>query len=389
MSKFRSIVHGVKRSFRKIFYTWSYYSPEIGLCNCLFKYAYYTYPVVPEVTHAVMGRARRMVSGFMNEFWRGYADRQQEDHHRISNKVAATTADDYVDYQYQSFPSVQPFRRLGEHANNLPQNVRLSQNVRLPHIEFKPNEKPDAVGIPASPLVSRVVDMLKNLQPKTVGVVANLARQVTSQSSATIIDDKEKETDVFNNDDVNEMPTVIKGMSVNPPPGYPQYKKLPTADYSFFKDGAYHHVHDLRYGKESGGEKVKSSPKALPRSFDRAPAPNPPFSAAQPQQPVDRVMYVHGTPPGLPKYDNLPPADYSYVKNGVHHHVHDLRKNKPEYPAAESKSGWLMADMEDTILQVMGLSNPGRAVEPSVFKCSKVYIFQKLLRIIQKFLFKH
>lgn len=360
----------MKRSFRKIFYTWSYYGPEIGLCSCLFKYAYFTYPVVPEVTHAVMGRARRMVNGFMNDFWRGYAEEQAKDHHRISNKVAETTADDYIDYQtFQPFPIVQPFRRVGNHADNLPDNVP----IRVEKINPLPVEK-------SNPLVANVVEMLKNLQPKKKvdDFVNKLARKFTGGRLTFRHGDNDNEIGDFakpHHDDgakVNKNTTlssISNGNGDDPPPGEPRNSKISPDDFALFKRDASRDVNN--------GEGRNLAP--------------PNLKPMQQHLTIDRAGFVYGAPQGLPTYNHLPPADYTYVKDGVHHHVHDLRKNKPHYPPSDShssKGGWLSADFEDTILEVMGLSDPGRSAAPSVLKCSKVYVFQKVLRIFQKLIFK-
>jgi hypothetical protein len=41
-------VRSIKRSIKKIWLAYAYYAPEFGLCSCLFKYAWYTYPILPE-----------------------------------------------------------------------------------------------------------------------------------------------------------------------------------------------------------------------------------------------------------------------------------------------------------------------------------------------------
>lgn len=336
LSKFSSKLHGVKRSFKKILYTWTFYGPELGLCSCMFKYAWFTYPVVPEMTHAMMGRARRMVSGFMEDFWQGYSDNQSNDHYRISNKVAQTTADDY--YDYQSKHAFTPFRRVGNHAANLPENVPIVEKL--------------------NPKLVNVVDMLKNLQPKAnvSDFVIRLARHLKSPPR------KPNKTQQFRfvSDDGDEIKYFAKQRHGEATKAIGNATKPAISSTS---DGKVDVV-----GRSSIASNV--------RLVARPPVARPP---------VERVFDLEpsGPPPGLPSFDELPPADYTYYENGVHHHVHDLRKNKDKREPPVQGGGWMAFDFEDTILQALGLANPGRSVKPSVAKCSKIYVFNVLLRFIQ------
>lgn len=156
-------VHSIKRSLKKMWLAYAYYAPEFSLCSCLFKYAWHTYPIIPEgnnniyachviefisfsplvysVTYSAMGRAQRMVGHFMQEFVQGYMNSlMQYDQERISAKVAQTTADDYYDYQNRFTSNYGPQRRNDEHVQ-------------------PPNQKID-------PKIAAVVEMLKNLKPK-------------------------------------------------------------------------------------------------------------------------------------------------------------------------------------------------------------------------------
>lgn len=337
LSKFRSIVHGVKRSLKKIFFAWTYYGPEVGLCSCMFKYAWFTYPIVPEVSHAVMGRARRMVSGFLNDFWQGYANSQSsDDQYRISNKVADTTADDYYDYQ-SSNKVYGAFRRNGQQqAANFVEKAPIVEKV--------------------NPQLFNVVDMLKNLQPKmnVSDFVIRLARNIKFQpQNPHNVQQFRTVSDEFKYFPSNHQrdETKATGNAAKPPTSEINRDKV-IPDNLVVVDGR---------SFVQSGFKTNVSQIATKKLFDLAPGP----------------------PPGLPSYNELPPADYSYYKGGIHHHVHDLRKDKGSYPSQVKGGGWLAFDFEDVILQALGLSNPGRSIKPSVVKCSKAYIFNVILRFVQ------
>lgn len=101
-----------------------------------------------------------MVNHFMHDFWDGYAE-DQSTRYRVSNKVQEMTADDYYDYRNsQVHSNYGPFRRVGDYTANIPENAPLVQK--------------------SDPLVANVVEMLKNLQPKTnvSDFVIRLARQL-------------------------------------------------------------------------------------------------------------------------------------------------------------------------------------------------------------------
>lgn len=96
-----------------------------------------------------------MVNHFMHDFWDGYAE-DQSTRYRVSNKVEEMTADDYYDYRNSQVQSnYGPFRRVGDFAANIPENAPLVQK--------------------SDPLVANVVEMLKNLQPKTNVSRANVS----------------------------------------------------------------------------------------------------------------------------------------------------------------------------------------------------------------------
>lgn len=104
------------------------------------------------MTYATLGRAQRMIGSFMEDFIYGFQDslyggysshgteyvEHEYAYDRISNKVAETTADDFNDYQTITH------RRNGEHFS---QNPPFIQKV--------------------DPKVAKVVELLKNLKPKS------------------------------------------------------------------------------------------------------------------------------------------------------------------------------------------------------------------------------
>lgn len=72
----------------------------------------------------------------------------------------------------------------------------------------------------------------------------------------------------------------------------------------------------------------------------------------------------------------------NYVKDGVHYHVHDLRKNKRQ----PNGGGWFNVDFQDSILQTLGLASPGVAIKPTLIKCGKGYALNIVLRHLQALL---
>jgi hypothetical protein len=161
----------------------------------------------------------------------------------------------------------------------------------------------------------------------------------------------------------------------------------------------------IRRARSSGDEAAVSESRAF------APKGNPPMAGLPPSE----RAYSYAPPRNIPLVKKLPPADYTYVKNGVYHHVHDFRKTKPKYPrtkvnyqehasdgpgyvqghvyeeadsevAASGKGGWLKFDFSEAIMTTLGLPHPGRSLVPTIGKCSKIYIFQVILRFFQKIL---
>jgi hypothetical protein len=270
----------------------------------------------------MMGQARKAVSGFMQDFMQGFAQSTQQhggydsgynDMHRISDKVAATTADDYYDYQSKNSVN-QPFRRVGDHAANLPENAPLV-------------EKP-------APEVANIVEMLKHLQPKqnVTDFVIRLARHIKSQPRK---------------------------------PNKAQQFRFVSEDGDEIKYYAkQHHGDAANVTKSSAISKTSEIVEGGKAESAR--------------------VFSHHPPHGLPSYENLPAATKTYFKNGVYHHVHDLRKNA--IPPKRSTPGWMAFNFEETILQALGLTHPGRSAKPTVVKCSKSYAFHVIARIFYSFL---
>lgn len=270
-----------------------------------------------------------MVNGFVHDFWRGYADEKEKEQYRISNKVADMTADDYYEYKSNQIHSnYGPFRRVDKFAGNRPENVPIIQK--------------------SNPQLVNVVEMLKNLQPKAnlTDFVVRLARHIKSQPR------KPHNAQQFRyvSDDGDEIR---------------YYSKL--------------HRHDEKKAVGNATKPAISTSEAEGVTVEgRSSVGSNILPFATPN--VDRISQKYGPPEGLPSFNELPPADYSYYKDGVHHHVHDLRKEKGTYPI--KGGGWLKIDFEEAILSALGLTQ-GRSAKPSIVKCSKVYAFQAVLRFFQ------
>lgn len=261
-----------------------------------------------------MGRARRMVNGFMHDFTEGFREKNnlQDDHYRISSKVAATSADDYNDYQSnQIYADYGPYRRVGSDLN---------QAENAPLIEK------------SSPQLANVVEMLKHLQPKAnvSNFLIRMARQL----------------------------------------------RLPRPTAQQFRFANHNGDEIQHFTKLYQHERVAAvNASKLPIDGDSTPV------GVSRRSSFDNDIYGYGPPAGLPTFNHLPPADYSYYKDGTQHHIHDLRKEKDSYPS--KGGGWLSFDFEDTILNALGLTHPGRAAKHTVLKCTKLYAFNALLRFFQ------
>jgi hypothetical protein len=177
----------------------------------------------------------------------------------ISAKVAQTTDDDYYDYQ-QNYQQNQmmtqdygPSRRIGKHESEIyPEN---QQNVRV-------IEKADPKLVP-------IVDMLKNLQPKVnqnEGFIIRYARALNSYSQ--YLSDEEKKLYV-NKDKIRKYPKKHQHEST---------KMMTETSVGSVNSSA------INEGRSMGNE----------------------FSS-------NRRVLVPGVPPGLPSFDELPPADCKYM----------------------------------------------------------------------------
>lgn len=320
----------VKRSLKKIFFAWTYYGPEVGLGSCLFRYAWFNYPIVPEMSHAVMSRASRMVNSFMGDFWTEYArDRRNNLEYRVSSKVAAMTADDYREYRAkQVYQNLGPFRRVGDAVDDSPENAPLIEKL--------------------DPKLVNVVELLKNLQPKANAseFVTRLARHMKSQPQLRnnvqrfrVISDNGKNVRYFIKNRPSDDGQQPSGNMTKP--------AIRRTNYDNGDDGK-------AYG-------LVPPPVGLLKAIDRLG-----FGA------VEDV----GPPHGLPSFSELPPADYTYVEDGVYHHVHDLRHVKGSH--GEESGG---IDLEEVILQALGLTTARSA--PTMLRCSGSYVLTAILRFFQ------
>lgn len=269
-----------------------------------------------------------MISGFMYNFWEGYAEEQSNIHYRISNKVADMTADDYYDYKSnQIYPEYGPFRRDGNYASVVPEKAPIVEKY--------------------NPQLVNVVEMLKNLEPKSnvSDFVIRLARHIKSQP--------------------------LKPQNV-------QLFRVINGDGEEIRYFSKNHHHDMAEKDGNAAKPAISEIKADVVNEGRS-------SVASNTKPnVDRIGF-DVIQPGLPSFNELPTADYTYYEDGVYHHIHDLRHIKGHYPQKKKRGsgGWLSFDFEDAILTALGLSHPGRSVKPSIVKCSKIYAFQVVIRFIQ------
>ncbi|XP_070507062.1 uncharacterized protein [Chironomus tepperi] len=333
--KISSVLHGAKHSFRTFFMHYSHYGPEIGFCSCLSKYAWYHYPIVSDVTYATLGNARKMMTNFMEDVMRGFTESYYNSNQEvISAKVAQpTTYDDYYDYQQNQMMTQDygPSRRIGKHESEIyPEN---QQNVQV-------IEKADPKLVP-------IVDMLKNLQPKVNqndGFIIRYARALNSYSQ--YLSDEEKKLYV-NKDKIRKYP-----------------KK-------------HQHESTIKMNETSVGS-VNSSSINEGRSMGNE------FSN-------NRRVLVPGVPAGLPSFDELPPADYTYVKNNVVHHVHDLRNGNNQRPKRYFfMDGFFSGNVEEKILSWMGYPRPDRsfgAFKPTIADCVKAYGSSIVMRHVHMLLF--
>lgn len=201
------------------------------------------------VTYTAIGRARRMVGNFMQDFVQGYMERlQQYDHERINSKVAQTTADDYYDYQtrYASTPYENPLRRIDTEQQKSPVIQKID------------------------PKLANLVKMLENLKPK-----ANQNDSFIIRYARALNDAYSRINGGANAVDRN-FPTVSLPLAVS---------HGDTAKSS----------QPLNETKNGNDANVIEG-----RSYNRQP-----FAYNN----VQRVGYAYAPPAGLPSYNELPPAD--------------------------------------------------------------------------------
>lgn len=185
----------------------------------------------------------------MYNFWEGYAEEESNAHYRISSKVADMSAADYYHYKNNIIYYV-PHRRDGNYVRFVPENAPIVE---------KANTK-----------LVNVVEMLKNLQPKAnisdfviplANHIKTQARKPHNASHFYIVSDK----------DEIEYDNVVKGRSsvevLKKPnidrtgfditlPNLSPFIDLPP-DYTFYENGVYHHIHDLRNEKGHYSKKNK------------------------------------------------------------------------------------------------------------------------------------
>lgn len=320
-----------------------------------------------------MGRARRMVNGFVDDFMSGFRDSQSKDHYRISNKVAETTADDFFDYQssnqvYKVYDDYGPYRRVSNRG------------------VFSQQQSPEDVPLieKANPeQLNNVVELLKNLQPKlnASDFVVRMSRHIKSLQQRKSNNRQQFRTI---NDDGDE----IRYFAKHNEGGQVENATRPAINNLAENKAAATVVVEGRSSFTSNA--LPTSKPKIDRAYSYGPPPSNSYGPPPPSHsygPPPAASYgpppseSYGTPSKLPKFNELPPADYSYYKDGTHYHVHDLRKNKGPIPV--KGGGWLSIDFEEAILSALGLSNPGRSHAPTVTKCSKIYIFNAILRFFQ------
>lgn len=254
--KFRTFLSSASRIFKQLWMYYGHYGPEIGFCSCMAKHAWFQYPQMAEATYGTLGKARRMVTNFFEDFLRGFMEstqHQEYGQHRISNKIEETTADDYYDYQnYKGPQDYGPSRRIGQ-LGDAP-NLDGAQNLRV-------IEKAD-------PKLISVVEMLKTLQPKANhndSFIIRYGRALDSYSQKIY----------SNHDDVEEKRSVSED----------KIKKYPK-----------------KYQQVIYGESVDSPVNGTEENASEGRNLENELSA-------NRRVLVRGVPPGLPSFDELPPAD--------------------------------------------------------------------------------
>lgn len=214
-----------------------------------------------------MGRARRMVGYFMQDFVSGYMESlKQYDHERINSKVAQTTADDYYDYQNRFTNDYGPpyAHRRNDEGNNVSKNPPVIQKI--------------------DPKVFNVVEMLKNLKPKANqndSFIIRYARALNHHSR------NENTTNTVD----HKFPTVSL-MELQ--------KYLQTSHHD--KTKVSHSINETKNGRNVDIVEGRS----LVRSYGQHTSPNLNMNN---NNNIKRIFSQGSPPPGLPSFDELPPAD--------------------------------------------------------------------------------
>lgn len=209
-----------------------------------------------------MGRARRYVSDFMHEFMQGFIESHYNyAQERIRNNIAQTTADDYFDYQSNvNDGSTYTLRRNGE-AFQQPQQQQPSINQ---NINIQPIQKVD-------PKLVALAEMIKNLRPK------------------------EKQPNNTNNFIIQYARAFSKSLEIGENSSNSK-QFTHSANTTHDENVSPSELNTTSVGIQSEG-----------RNFA-------PSTAPQVQQQIKRIFTQGpGPPPGLPSFNELPPADCNFT----------------------------------------------------------------------------
>lgn len=360
LQKFRSFLFDMRRSIRKVMYRFNWWGPEIGLSSCMFKYAWYKYPIIPQTTYRMMGTARRMMTNFAYDFYQGFMEEQMRDHHRISNKVAETTAEDFENYQYEYYPD---FKEMGPHASNLPQPFYSASNNKNNN-----NNNNQQQSLP-NRRMDDIVEMLKNLEPKTKRNAKNNDMRGNTDNQQTLNQFRIVQKD---GDDIKKFPMNYHDDTANKVNG--------TSN-----NGTVHNAKEDTNNKSQTDAKVVVESRSVVSKngvtnradylIDRQ------YSYGSPIVPYQEGYQQHAFAPPENIYHH--PSDHS---GGAHYYKHEIDSNN-NYD--RPKPGWLSFNFEDIILEKLGLTPPGKSAKGSgIMKCSQFYIVSALWRTLEQFLIK-
>ena len=355
--QFRSFLFDMRRSLRKVMYRFNWWGPEIGLSSCMFKYAWYKYPIIPQTTYRMMGTARRMMTNFVYDFYQGFMEEQMRDHHRISNKVAETTAEDFENYQYEYYPD---YKEMGPHASNLPKPFYsvYNNNNNNQQQQSHPNQRMDDI-----------VNMLKNLEPKTKRNAKSNDMRGNTVNHQTLNQFRIVQKD---GDD-------IKKFSIN------YHDDTANKVNGTSNNGTIQNVkEDTNNKRQTDAKVVVESRSVVSKNGVTRRGDNL----------IDR-QYIGGLPrdpyhEGYQQHAFAPPENiYHYPSepsNGAHYYTHETSNNNNyDHP----KPGWLSFNFEDIILEKLGLAPPGKSAKGSgIMKCSQFYIVSALWRAIEQYVIR-